>query len=91
MKNNIIDPFLYNIPSIDLHGDDRDTARVRINDFINDNIRMKNEKIEIIHGIGTGILRNVTQNTLQNNKYVLEYKTSYFNRGSTIVWLKFDK
>ena len=91
MKNNMIDPFLYNIPSIDLHGDDRNTARVKINDFISDNIKMKNEKIEIIHGIGTGVLRNVTQNALQSNKNVLEYKTSYFNRGSTIVWLKFDK
>lgn len=91
MKNRIIDPFLYNIPSIDLHGDDGDTARVRINDFINDNIKMKNEKIEIIHGMGTGVLRKITQNTLQRNKYVLEYKTSYFNRGSTIVWLKVDK
>ena len=91
MKNKIIDPFLYNIPSIDLHGDDRDTARVRIKDFIKDNVTMKNEKIEIIHGIGTGILRKVTQNTLQENKYVIEYKTSYFNRGSTIVWLKVDK
>ena len=87
----MIDPFLYNIPSIDLHGDDRNTARVKINDFISDNIKMKNEKIEIIHGIGTGVLRNVTQNALQSNKNVLEYKTSYFNRGSTIVWLKVDK
>ena len=91
MKNRITDPFLYNVPSIDLHGDDRDTARIRIKDFINDNIAMKNEKIEIIHGIGTGILRKVTENTLQNEKCVLEYKTSYFNRGRTIVWLKVDK
>lgn len=91
MKNRIVDPFLYNVPSIDLHGDDRDTARIRIIDFIKDNIIMKNEKIEIIHGNGNGILRKITQNTLQKNKYVLEYKTSYFNRGSTIVWLKVDK
>lgn len=91
MKNKVINPFLYNIPSIDLHGDDRDTARVRIKDFINDSIILKNEKIEIIHGIGTGVLRKMTENTLQNDKRVIEYKTSYFNRGSTIVWLKIDK
>ncbi|MBE6153121.1 MAG: hypothetical protein E7166_02685 [Firmicutes bacterium] len=91
MKSKVINPFLYNVPSIDLHGDDSDTARVRIQDFIKDNIIMKNEKIEIIHGMGTGILRKVTHNTLQKHKHVLEYKTSYFNRGSTIVWLKVDK
>ena len=91
MKNKIIDPFLYNTPSIDLHGDDRDTAKIRIKDFINDNIIQKNDKIEIIHGIGSGILRKVTENTLQTDKRVLEYKSSYFNRGSTIVWLKIDK
>lgn len=91
MKNRVIDPFLYNIPSIDLHGDDKTTAKVRIIDFINDNIIMKNEKIEIIHGIGTGALKKVTEITLQKDKRVLEYKSSYFNRGSTIVWLKVDK
>jgi len=92
MKNKIFeDPFIYNVPTIDLHGDDRDTARVKILDFISDNIKMKNDRIIIIHGIGSGILRKITKNTLQNDKRVLKYQTTYFNRGSTIVWLKFDK
>jgi len=92
MKNKIIEnPFLYNVPTIDLHGDSSDIARVRILDFISDNIKMKNEKILIIHGIGNGILRKMTKSTLQNDKRVLEYQTTYFNQGSTIVWLKFDK
>lgn len=92
MKNKIIEnPFLYNVPTIDLHGDSSDIARVRILDFISDNIKMKNEKILIIHGIGNGILRKMTKNTLQNDKRVLKYQTTYFNQGSTIVWLKFDK
>lgn len=82
---------MYNVPTIDLHGDDRDTARVRILDFISDNIKMKNDKIIIIHGIGSGVLRKMMQTTLQNDKRVLKYQSSYFNRGSTIVWLKFDK
>ena len=29
--------FIDNLPSIDLHGENSDTARVMINDFINDN------------------------------------------------------
>ena len=80
--------FLSNLPSIDLHGIDRDYARILINDFIYDNYKLKNEKIVIIHGIGTGIIRKTTHEVLKRNKYVQEYKTDYFNDGMTIVTLK---
>lgn len=83
--NNI---FTKNLPSLDLHGETRDTARVLINDFIRDNIKMKNDKIIIIHGIGTGILKRETQNVLRNNKSVIEFGIDYMNEGSTIVRLK---
>lgn len=79
--------FFKNLPSIDLHGYDRETARVAINDFINDSIKQKHELISIIHGIGTGIIRNTVIETIKNNKNVLEYKSSYFNRGETILKL----
>lgn len=91
MKNKYIDPFNYNIPSLDLHGYDREIARVATIDFINDNFKMKKEKICIIHGRGSGIIRNVVHSILKTNKKVLDYKSSYFNMGCTIVWLKFDK
>ena len=80
--------FLSNLPSIDLHGIDRDYARILINDFIYDNYRLKKERIVIIHGIGTGIIRKTTHEVLKRNKYVQEYKTDYFNSGMTIVTLK---
>lgn len=80
--------FLSSLPSIDLHGIDRDYARILINDFIYDNYRLKNERIVIIHGIGTGIIRKTTHEVLKRNKYVQEYKTDYFNDGMTIVTLK---
>ena len=75
------------LPSIDLHGYDRDTARVAINDFINDSIKQKYELVSIIHGIGSGIIRNTVIETIKNNKKVLEYKSNYFNRGETIIKL----
>lgn len=77
--------FIDNLPKIDLHGSDRETARVQINDFINDSIKQKHEIVVIIHGIGSGILRNTTSETLRKNKNVIEYKTFYNNNGSTIV------
>ena len=79
---------LKNLPSIDLHGIDRDYARILINDFILDNYKLKNEKIIIIHGVGTGVIRKTTHEALRRNKFVQDYKTDYFNAGMTVVTLK---
>jgi DNA mismatch repair protein MutS2 len=80
--------FTESLPKIDLHGLDRDTARVYVNDFVKDNITLKNEIIVIIHGIGNGILRKEVHETLKKNKNVIDYKTLYNNIGSTIVKIK---
>ncbi len=82
--------FINNLPSIDLHGFDRLTARVKVLEFINDNKRMKNKIICIIHGIGSGILREEVHKTLKSSKDVLDYKLFYNNIGCTIVKLKMD-
>ena len=86
-----IDIFLNRYPSIDLHGFDRDSARVAVLDFINENLFLKNEKIVIIHGIGTGIVKREVHEVLRVNKKVLEYKTDNFNSGCTIVTLDINK
>ena len=83
--------FTSRYPKLDLHGFDRETARVAINDFINDNIKMGNKIVVIVHGIGTGVIRETTFNTLKKNKNVLEYKSDYSNRGCTLALLKIDK
>lgn len=77
--------FINNLPSIDLHGFDSMTAKVAINDFINDNYKMKNSIVVIVHGLGTGILRKTTAETLKKHKKVLDYKTYYYNNGCTIA------
>lgn len=74
-----------NLPHLDLHGLDRDYARILINEFIYDNYRQQELKVIIVHGIGTGIIRKTTQETLKKNKYVDSYKIDNFNSGSTIV------
>ena len=56
-----------NLPSLDLHGLDRDYARILINDFILDNYKLKNRKVIIVHGIGTGIIRKTTMETLKKH------------------------
>jgi len=83
--------FIDNLPKLDLHGLDREIARVMINDFINDNIKMRNEIILIVHGIGTGILKNTTQEVLNKNRNVVDYKIYPFNVGCTIAQIKLTK
>lgn len=80
-----------NLPSIDLHGIDRDYARILVRDFINDQVFLKEEKIMIIHGIGKGIVKNAVYEELKRNKLVKEYKLDFFNSGCTIVDLKIKK
>lgn len=76
-----------NLPTLDLHGEICDIARVLINDFISDNIKGKNKVIVIIHGKGSGKIKKITHEVLRENRSVLEYKTSYFNDGMTLVKL----
>lgn len=75
-------------PKLDLHGADRDYARILINDFVYDNYKIKNERIVIIHGNGSGIIKKVTQETLKRNKYVLDFQIYNYNAGMTVATLK---
>lgn len=77
-----------NCPTLDLHGETSDFARIQINDFVRDNYDLSNDTVIIIHGIGTGILRKTTQQVLSKNKYVETYKIDNFNDGQTIVKLR---
>lgn len=82
--------YLYrNVPTLDLHGYDRYTGALKLNDFIKDNIKLRNEVLLIVHGIGTGVLKKTVLMTLKNNKNVLEYKLDIANPGATFVKLKF--
>ena len=66
------DIFLKRLPFIDLHGYDMDSARVATNDFINENIILKNEKIVIIHGKGMGLVKKSVHEALSKRKEVKE-------------------
>ena len=83
--NNI---FLDKLPKIDLHGFDKESARVKTNDFIDEAVKLEYDEILIIHGIGEGIVKNSVHEALSKNKHVLSYKLDSFNIGCTIVYLK---
>ena len=65
MKLKRYNPFLDILPRIDVHGFSRDMIVYVLNDFINDNIKLKNKKIVIVHGKGEGILKTEIHNLLK--------------------------
>ena len=83
-------PYKY-CPTLDLHGYDRVTAHIMINDFIKEKYLLKENIVAIVHGIGSGILYNETRETLKKNKLVKAFKTYYHNNGCTIVEINIDK
>jgi len=82
--------FIDNLPTLDLHGYDRATAHMLINDFIKENHKLKQEIVVIIHGIGSGIIYKETRLALSHNRLVKEFKTYYHNNGCTIVQINVD-
>lgn len=79
------DIFLDRYPSIDLHGYDRDSARVMVNDFVDEAILMGYDKIVIVHGIGSGILKESVRDTLSRRRDIIKYYVVPTNIGCTMV------
>lgn len=87
--NDVI--FIDSFPKLDLHGFDRETARVAILDFIRDHKRMKNPIVVIVHGRGSGILRETTHSVLKKSKDIVAFKSYYYNDGCVIVQISLEK
>ena len=90
------DIFINRLPTIDLHGYDTASAKVATNDFmevekyLDDAYVAGLENVTIIHGIGTGLVRQAVHEVLSQNKYVSEYHTLNLNNGCTIAYLIID-
>ena len=84
----IINPFLYDADILDLHGYDSIGGIAILKNFIDNECRIGCKKIVIVHGKGTGILKQAVHDYLKCDKRVLEYKLDNFNIGQTIVILR---
>lgn len=87
MKLKHYNPFLDILPRIDVHGFSRDMIICVLDEFINDNIKLRNKKIVIVHGKGEGILKEEIHNILKKDKRVSKYYLDTFNIGQTIIEL----
>jgi len=86
-----IDPFLYGIPRLDLHGENRYSATILVKMFILENVRLCNERVLIIHGKGLGILMKEVHEYLKKDSNVISFSTNNYNDGETIVYLKISR
>lgn len=84
-----MDIFTNYLPSIDLHGEDRVNALIKVDEFIKDSIKLKHKNIIIIHGKGKWILKDSIHDYLKKDKRVKDYKLD-INIGQTIVSLEID-
>ena len=75
-------------PTLDLHGEYSFSAKVLTEEFLNDNINLKNRYLCIIHGIGKGILKNTVHEVLKKDKRIKRYYIDFMNPGCTIVEVK---
>lgn len=87
MNKIIRDPFTCNLPHLDIHGETSMTCVAVINSFLKDNLKLKRNKVIIVHGKGQGILRKTTHQLLKSNKKVIKYYIDGLNDGQTIVEL----
>lgn len=74
-------------PHLDLHGETLSTVDYIVNTFINDNYKLHNRYIAIIHGWNSTIIRDHVHQMLKNDKRVIKYYVDIQNIGQTIIEL----
>jgi DNA mismatch repair protein MutS2 len=73
--------------SLDLHGLTVDEARNRVAGYVSRALLAGHERVEIIHGIGTGKLKAMVASDLGAIAAVRAVKPHPTNPGVTVVWL----
>ncbi len=74
-----------NMPQIDLHGEDKIGATIKVKAFLDDNYKLGNNEVAIIHGLGKGILKKQVFDLLKSDKRIDEFNLDMFNEGCTLV------
>lgn len=77
--------------SIDVRGMTSEEVIMDIEKYIDDAVLSNLAQMTIIHGKGTGVLRQTIHNLLKTHKYVSEFRIGEYNEGgngATIVTLK---
>ena len=78
-------------PRIDVHGETYDSVSFYLTQFVDDNYKLGNKYIAIVHGKGEGILKNRIHELLKKNPKVEDFYLNNWNIGETIIVLKVEK
>jgi len=76
---------------LDLRGENGDEAILEVDRFLDNAMRLHLETVTIIHGKGTGVLRQKVQAHLRNHPQVKSYRLGNYGEGEsgvTIVTMK---
>ena len=71
--------------SLDLRGMASDEALIELGDYLDDAARAGLTEVTVIHGKGTGKLRDAVQNELRHNKLVKSFRLGKYGEGETGV------
>jgi DNA mismatch repair protein MutS2 len=72
-------------PSIDVRGERVDEARQRVQHFLDDAVAANLDTVEILHGKGTGALRNALHEMLGNRPDIADFRTAPIEEGGAGV------
>lgn len=75
-------------PRLDLHGEEVALVFALVTEFINDNVKIGNREVVIIHGKSTNILTKEVHKVLKSNKLIKKFYLNNWNVGETVVELK---
>ncbi|MXX53046.1 MAG: Smr/MutS family protein, partial [Dehalococcoidia bacterium] len=74
---------------LDLRGLRVDDAQIRLDDFLDHSVRDSLSKIRVIHGRGTGALRNVVREHLRHHRAVRNFGPEPRERGGNgATWVE---
>lgn len=78
-------------PRLDVHGETYDSVSLYVTQFIDDNMKLRNKVIAIVHGKGEGILKNRVHELLKKDKRVSKFYLNNWNIGETVIELNISK
>jgi len=74
-----------NTPEVDLHGQDIYSAIYTLEDAINETYALNEPVLRIIHGAGTGALKNAVEKHLENHKLIESHEKASYPYSSGVT------